>query len=426
MESKLFLFIILLFSGLFSEPTYAIVGGSPLSGRPAIVGLATDGRIDCSGVLVSESFVLTAAHCVAGVKAHEIGIHLGSGAPEGQLSSQQKSQLLSLRANGIAIHPLYMDNELFKRLNQYFFYPEDNVDLAILELSAPVVGIQTFPQLLTTPLADGQKLSIEIVGFGGHGENFAKNKMFSVETGEKYHLQMEIVPSFEEEHFRLSMEQGHIYVGDSGGPAFVSIDGQQYLFGVHSGVDSILKKQSYHARIATNICWIESQTHMGLPCQLSLHQAKNESFQSIDLWKDLVRNGLSYQVELPQILDNLSVRESKFILNHLFKANQEPDVQVFFEKLILHALRSSDKALVLSGLGAASKLPVELSGPWILEAMNRDFVYYHEDDLTTVAASTFLQMGAEVIPFLAGSVKRMEPSYQKINLLRVLKRLRAN
>lgn len=72
------LFVIIIVCGV-RAPVYRIVGGNVASAHeyPWTVGLTRAGKLYCGGSLISNQYVLTAAHCVNGMEPNEIRvIHL--------------------------------------------------------------------------------------------------------------------------------------------------------------------------------------------------------------------------------------------------------------------------------------------------------------------------------------------------------------
>ena len=62
------------------EPGYssAIMGGTTERGYAAVGALLEDGDPFCTGTLVSDTVVVTAAHCLVGVAASEVSFFIGA------------------------------------------------------------------------------------------------------------------------------------------------------------------------------------------------------------------------------------------------------------------------------------------------------------------------------------------------------------
>lgn len=112
--------------------TPRIVGGAPIpiAQAPWQVAINSDGNL-CSGSLINVQWVITAAHCVAGVPLNEISVWAGVD----QLS--QRTTSASIPVASVVVHPNW------DRTNY-------NSDLALLNLSAPV-SLQQNIQVINLP-----------------------------------------------------------------------------------------------------------------------------------------------------------------------------------------------------------------------------------------------------------------------------------
>lgn len=112
--------------------TPRIVGGAPIpiTQAPWQVAINSDGNL-CSGSLINVQWVITAAHCVAGVPLNEISVWAGVD----QLS--QRTTSASIPVASVVVHPNW------DRTNY-------NSDLALLNLSAPV-SLQQNIQVINLP-----------------------------------------------------------------------------------------------------------------------------------------------------------------------------------------------------------------------------------------------------------------------------------
>jgi secreted trypsin-like serine protease len=120
-----------------------IIGGSPADAKlyPAVALIRPDSEgIDysfCSGVLISEKLVLTAAHCSLDAKdkvyaAEKVSVMVGDSTPEKHLDKR-------LRVNSITVHPSFDRSKMAKDLDGSIRLNEAN-DLAVWELATPATG----------------------------------------------------------------------------------------------------------------------------------------------------------------------------------------------------------------------------------------------------------------------------------------------
>ncbi len=145
---------------LISSNSYAIDGGLPteLEQTPWAIKI-----FGCGASFISETYIITAAHCVINLKPHEIK-------PRGGGSSV-KTELNTLPSvKKIIIHPEYTN------------WNKDHIevkyaDLAILELESKVTFSETlqpvnlpFTNILNSRLISNQQSNVAIMGWGNTGE----------------------------------------------------------------------------------------------------------------------------------------------------------------------------------------------------------------------------------------------------------------
>ncbi|XP_065354451.1 seminase-like [Calliphora vicina] len=209
---KLFLIchlVLLQVSLVLPQVQSRIVGGTPttINQVPYLVQLLEDGKFFCGGTLVAPRFVVTAAHCVKGMKAGRLSIVAGA----------TKLSQAGVRAGVSKI----MVPKGFKQSTM-------NMDVAVLKLRRPVTGPGIRPTgLCTKNWQPGA--TVKVSGWGLTNEN-AKNVPTQVRTAnvrviakskcsEMYRRQTSLTNSM----FCAAIPgRKDACLGDSGGPAFIN------------------------------------------------------------------------------------------------------------------------------------------------------------------------------------------------------------
>jgi secreted trypsin-like serine protease len=85
--TKRFAAVVFVILGMLAldAPAKAVVGGTPVSGRPYpfMAAVYRDGSFLCSGSIISPNWVLAAAHCVAGAETASYSVSVGSNSRSG-------------------------------------------------------------------------------------------------------------------------------------------------------------------------------------------------------------------------------------------------------------------------------------------------------------------------------------------------------
>ncbi len=181
------------------------------------------GATVCSGVLLSPQVVLTAAHCLVGLKSARVST-----------AELLDTHALWVKGARAQIHPGYVGNQ-----------PGFSVDVGLLFLEQPILGVRYARQGLFE-----MSLPCERIGYGGRGGKNIRTWLTS--------FPQKLQGSY------LRVQDAYGVLGDSGGPVYQLFPDGLKLIGVHTGreygyVGSLRDVSFVQLLDATVWSWITSQ-----------------------------------------------------------------------------------------------------------------------------------------------------------------------
>ena len=220
-----------------------IIGGSEVKTgatlTKSIVALydTVQGQL-CTGTLLPNNIVVTAAHCMA-LKPQDLIVIFGTNVDKSAVAR---------RVTGATPNPNYAahgDDE------------KDNGDIAVVHFEGTVPSGYQPAQLLTdaSKLKNGASVTL-----AGYGISDGRNK---TGAGVLRSVSVKIADSkFSATEIKLDQRQGRgACHGDSGGPAYVSIGGKNYVWGVTSrGVDDmydLCNQFAVYTSIPAHQAWLQ-------------------------------------------------------------------------------------------------------------------------------------------------------------------------
>ncbi len=194
-----------------------IVGGTPTSDWPAVGAYLIDQGYGgmCTATLVTEEWLLTAAHCVdqSGMDYFYVGDNINAaGASDFH------------RIADVYAHPGYNPNS---------YHPHD---IAVMRLQSPITNITPIPVNTESMTNSWAGTWLHYVGFG------SSTTYSGPGAGEKRETDIQIYEVYSYEYLHYTPNT-NTCSGDSGGPGLVDLDGQWYVAGVNSSVGATQQGQ---------------------------------------------------------------------------------------------------------------------------------------------------------------------------------------
>lgn len=247
---------------------FRIVNGAEDPGDPAVayLGVFEDPtgsiRSECSGTLIRDRWILTAAHCLdsdtLGFEPGAIVAYFGSTVLE-----EDDTQLFATNAVTYTIHGQWNHEA-----------PELGFDAALVQLREPV-PIAPIP-IRPTPLASSDLgKPLRLVGWGITEEG-------GYDSGIK-RFAMSQVFEYDDEIVMIGGPETNVCSGDSGGPALIDVNGQLQVLAVTSFVDPLCLEFGFGTRADTIAGWVEETIAASAPmgggfgetCESPLNCASN-------------------------------------------------------------------------------------------------------------------------------------------------------
>ena len=212
-----------------------IVNGTPTDDYPAVVAIMRDGRRHCTGTLITRRIVATAGHCVIG--RGQLSVYLGAG-PD--IDPGTIIPVADARP-----HPGFDPGTL-----------KNDIGVILLEHEAAIPPIPIFGGFWDPSFIGRQ---IELVGFGAIDGGEPGPYLKRVGTAR--------LVSYEPTTLTFTGEPSRTCSGDSGGPAFMRLDGDLVLVGITSFGDRACTKDPTDTRADTYMAdflgpYIAAQTRM--------------------------------------------------------------------------------------------------------------------------------------------------------------------
>jgi secreted trypsin-like serine protease len=214
-------------AGAIESDAQAITSATDDEGHPHVVALVNGPRVLCTGTLIAEAAVLTAAHCFTFERPTEVEFSATPGASPGARA----------RIVHVTLHPDY-DGGIEGAAH----------DLAVATLAAPspLAPARVASEAAVSGLAGQQ---VTIVGFG---------KIDATDRSASHRrMGLARVDAVTPATWLYSPGPSNTCAKDSGGPAFIASGGLEYLVGVASEGDTFCRGGGAFARVDGEAAFLE-------------------------------------------------------------------------------------------------------------------------------------------------------------------------
>ena len=203
----------------------AITNGDDDDGDSAVVALLLDGKVFCTGVLLTPTVVATAAHCVT--PSPPTQIYFGSD------PSTKKGSFIAVASS--RVHPDFDEDSL-----------ENDIGVVGLATAAPVPPLNVITKEFDESFVGRD---IRLVGFGGTSPTPTTDMHKRSGTTS--------ILSYTNDDFRFTPGPSQTCLGDSGGPALVKVGDHEAVIGLTSSGDNACKTYGRDMRIDRYVPFIK-------------------------------------------------------------------------------------------------------------------------------------------------------------------------
>ncbi len=194
------------------------------------VGVGDENEMMCTGVVIDDHFVLTAAHCKADVINGSV------------FFGTNKSNMVQRRIVNVTIHPQYCSDNNCGTLDTY-----DNNDILLVQFDGNLpegyAAVRVAPQSFLHPGA-----LIHLAGFGMDELHKYSDIMKTAKVP--------FAKMVGQSEFMTDERRAGSCSGDSGGPAYIEISGELLLAGITSRGDGNCRRLGIYAAVDYFSLWI--------------------------------------------------------------------------------------------------------------------------------------------------------------------------